>query len=346
MAPVTGQVRWLDREAPSRFERSWDELVASCPESGFMQSSAWADFRRGQGYGVVHAGLFEGDRLVGGAIAYGPPAPAVGGLWVLPEGPVLPWSEERLAASGMAALLEAFTTRACDEGIVGLRIEPRLGLPKPSSLRNFRRSPLDLLPPETLCLNLAASDEALLAQMKPKGRYNIRLAERHGVTVRVERTAAAMVELVRVLEEAARRDHFFLEPSSFFHGLAEALMPPGLAQVLLAAREGEVLGAMLLVTFGRRATYLYGGVSNRERHRMAGYALQWAAMRAARAAGCTQYDFYGYEPFGRSEHLYAGFSRFKRQFGGEATRFIGAHEAYFLDPLADAVVRALQEIGA
>jgi lipid II:glycine glycyltransferase (peptidoglycan interpeptide bridge formation enzyme) len=100
-----------------------------------------------------------------------------------------------------------------------------------------------------------------------------------------------------------------------------------------------------MVTHGRRATYLYGGVTGTERQRMAGYALQWAAIAHAHALGCETYDFYGFDPFGRPDHLYASFSRFKRQFGGRAVQFIGAQEHFFLDRLADAVVRAVQEIG-
>ncbi|MDQ3904436.1 MAG: peptidoglycan bridge formation glycyltransferase FemA/FemB family protein, partial [Actinomycetota bacterium] len=87
-----------------------------------------------------------------------------------------------------------------------------------------------------------------------------------------------------------------------------------------------------------------GGVANQQRHLMAGYALQWAAMLSARRAGCQVYDFYGYEATGAPGHLYASFSRFKRQFGGTPVRFIGAQTYSFLDGLADAVIQAVREI--
>jgi lipid II:glycine glycyltransferase (peptidoglycan interpeptide bridge formation enzyme) len=137
------------------------------------------------------------------------------------------------------------------------------------------------------------------------------------------------------------RHGFFLEPRAFFATLLETLAP-----AVHVAWHGETfLGAHLMVTHGRRATYLYGGVTGAERQRMAGYALQWAAIAHAHALGCETYDFYGFDPFGRPDHLYASFSRFKRQFGGRAVQFIGAQEHFFLDRLADAVVRAVQEIG-
>jgi lipid II:glycine glycyltransferase (peptidoglycan interpeptide bridge formation enzyme) len=152
--------------------------------------------------------------------------------------------------------------------------------------------------------------------------------------------------LYALLAETAERDEFFLEPPGFFAALAEALCPAGLARFLFAEHAGEPLAAMLLTTYGPRATYLYGGVSNRHRHLMAGYAIQWAAIQAAQRAGCAVYDLYGYEPYGAPDHLYAGFSRFKRQFGGEAQRFCGAYDFFFLDRLADAIVQVVRETTA
>ena len=186
--------------------------------------------------------------------------------------------------------------------------------------------------------------EAILARMKPKGRYNIRLAARRGVTVHEATAPAAVHRLYAVLAATAERDDFFLEPLPFFSTLTETLCPAGRARFLFAERDGETLAAMLLTTYGARATYLYGGVANSQRHLMAGYALQWAAMLSARRMGCHVYDFYGYEASGTPDHLYASFSRFKRQFGGTAVQFVGAQTYSFLDGLADAVIRAAREV--
>lgn len=110
-----------------------------------------------------------------------------------------------------------------------------------------------------------------------------------------------------------------------------------------AEHEGDTLGALMLVTYGPRATYLYGGIADNKRNMMAGYALQWAAMEAARECGCSTYDFYGYDAFRSSEHPYARFSQFKSRFGGEVVRFTGAQDYFFMDNLADAFVKVVQE---
>lgn len=322
--------------------REWEALVRASPASGVMQSLHWAAFRRREGFRVLFLTLRDGERLIGGMIGYAAGEQRAG-LLVAPEGPVLPWADEELARAGLRALLAEAERRAPEYGALAIRIEPHLAPPRPGLLRACRRAPLDLLPSETLYLDLARPDDEILAQMRPKGRYNIRLARRHGVAVSEATRPDAVYRFYRVLTEAGTRDDFFVEPLPFFAALAEELCPAGIARFLFAEYAGETVGALLLVTYGDRATYLYGGIGNRQRHCMVGYALQWAAMRRGRELGCRVYDFYGYEPYGAPDHLYAGFSRFKRQFGGRPARFIGAHDYVFLDRLADAVVQAARE---
>ena len=331
----------LDPASPAG--QAWEALAAASPAGGFMQSLHWAAFKRSQGFRTLHLGLYAGENLVGGALCYAAPAGYGAGFLVVPEGPLLDWGDAPAALAGLRLLLHAAERAAPALGTLALRIEPRLEPPRPRVLRAFGRAPLDLLPTETLYLDLARSPDALLAQMRPKGRYNIRLAARRGVAVSEARSPDAVGRFYAVVGTAARRDDFFVEPLAFFGALAEALCPPGLARFLFAEHAGETLGALLLITYGARATYLYGGVTNQRRELMAGYLLQWAAIQAARRAGCAIYDFYGYEPHGAPDHLYAGFSRFKRQFGGRPMRFIGAYDLFFLDHLADAVVRVARE---
>ncbi len=323
---------------------AWERLVQGCPESGFMQSLAWAEVKRAQGLTVLHAGLFQDDVLIGGALCYTHPQPNGATLLIAPEGPVLPWHAPDLVMAGLQALIEFLEGQAPAVGAIALRIEPRLAPPRPPVLRGFGRAPIDFVPQLTLYRDVTGDDAALLAGMRPKGRYNIKVAARHGVQVVESTDPADARRLFDLVAQAGERDDFFVEPPSYFTQIGASLMPQGMARILFAEHEGETLGALLLITYGERATYLYGGISNEKRPLMAGYALQWAAMRRARELGCRVYDFFGYEPFGDPNHMYAGFSRFKRQFGGDAVRFIGAQDRMFIDRLADAVIRAFQEI--
>lgn len=340
------EVKTLSDMAPdSALGVQWEALVKASPESGIMQSLAWCEMKLRQGLHSVHLGVFEDDRLCGGAVFYTSRHQNGAGIMVAPEGPVIPWRDRARSVDYLRRLTAACQEYAALHGIVSMRVEPRVSAPPPPVFREFGRAPLDLVPRQTLYLDLhPGEDEQLILQgMKPKGRYNINLAQRNTVVVSEHHTPDVVPEFYTAVMQASVRDQFALEPQSFFETLAAVLCASGHATFLLAHHEGDLLGALLLITYGDRATYLYGGVTNEKRNFMGGYALQWAAIKCARARGCRTYDFYGYVPHRSPEHPYSRFSQFKSQFGGQAMTFMGAHDYIFLDNLADAFVRASRE---
>lgn len=339
------EVRILSDLSPeSATGKAWETLVASNPSSGIMQSLHWSNFKRKQGLRALHLGLFQNENLVGGALFYTATRNRGAGFLVAPEGPVLPWDNQELSNEGIRLLVRAAESYAAQYDVMAVRIEPRLPPPVPNSMRGFGRAPVNLIPRETLYLDLTQSEEDLLLALKPKCRYNIRLAQRHGVAIRQDTTFEAIKRFYPLLREASCRDNFPIEPLPHFAALAETLCPSGLARFIFAEHEGDTLGALLLISFGERGTYLYGGISNRKRNLMAGYAMQWAAILTAKSLACTTYDMFGFDQFGSPYNNYAKFSRFKRQFGGTVMRFMGGHDYYFLDSLADVVIKAINEI--
>jgi len=332
---------WELREIGPEWDAHWDALAGQTPESGFMQASAWAAFKRAEGYQTPRWGLFEAGELRGGACMLSYPARGNEGFLVCPDGPILPWSNTPRAREGLRALLAQAEAWAARHGGLGLRIEPRLPPPCPSLLRNATRAPVDLNPIHSLILDLTLSDAELRAQMHPKGRYNLGLAERHGVQVTRSTRMQDLPVFYALFRETSERRSFFAEPYGFFLNLGAALFPCRMAELFLASWQGEPLAALLMVTFGRRATYLYGGSSAQHRNLMPTYALHWAALQAARERGCQEYDLYGYDPFGQPDHLYAGFSRFKRQFGGVRRDSIGGWDFLFYDRLAETLANRL-----
>ncbi len=329
----------LELENPS--SRLWNNLVAGNPASGFMQSIEWAQFKHAQGLKHYRLGIFQGENLVAGCLLYYA-ADNNPGFLVAPHGPILPWENKELARQCLGLLISTCERLAKEEGLIGLRIEPLLAPSLPDLLLEFGRAPIDLLPKETLCLDLTCSLEEIMAQMKTKGRYNIRLSQRKGVTVRSGTKSELIDSFYPILNITARRDHFQAEPASFFVELANSLLPNKLAELLIAEHEGEILGGLVQITFGKTSTYLYGGITNTKRNLMSGYALQWEAIQRAKAAGCTQYDFYGFDQFCSPSHPYGRFSNFKSQFGGTAKRYCGAQDYYFMDELADALIKVFQ----
>jgi len=322
----------------------WEELVRANPCSGFMQSLAWAEFKRRQGMRYLHLGLKENDELLGGAIFYTSHHNKGAGFFMAPEGPVLPWSDKERAQEGLSLLLKTAESSTGTFDTMAVRIEPRVEFPGPIAFADFGRAPIDLVPRETLYLNIEPEAEEILAAMHPKARYNIGLSARRGVTVKEDRSPDAIRRFYLVLQEAAARDQFLIEPFKFFTTLWDSLYLTGMVKLFFAEHEGETLGALMLICYGMRSTYLYGGITNKKRNLMAGYALQWKAITEAKACGSLIYDFYGYDQFMAPRNTYARFSKFKSQFGGRAVRFVGAHDHYFLDRLADVVVKAVNEL--
>ena len=327
---------------------AWDQLTQASHQdrdhSCFMQSWAWADFRELDGYQTFRYGLFDNHQLIGGCIFYFYPQPSAANIIFAPAAPILSQNlSPNSQIEGVKLLLAAAEKIAQNSsqsgGAIALRIEPLLS-DKPTWMdQNFRRSPADLMPSETLWIDLIQTEPELLANMSQKGRYNLRLSWRYGVKTSFHNDDAAIPIFFDLFYETAQRQGFLSEPYSFFIKLCQNLFREGMAEIGLAEYNNENLVAILLIYWGDRCTYLYGGRSDRDRQVMPAYAMHWAAIQRAKQRGCTIYDFYGYSD--DPHHAYYNFSRFKRQFGGKVIKTIGAHDYFFYDRLVDTIIHLL-----
>jgi len=174
-------------------------------------------------------------------------------------------------------------------------------------------------------MDITPGEEELLANMHAKTRYNIRLADRKGVKVRLVEDKADLRIFYQVLTETAERDQFLIRGYSYFESIWDEMVPTGYAKFFLVeSPEGETIAGALLMTIGDKAWYLYGASSNAHRNLMPNYLMQWEMIRWSRQQGCTLYDFRGVsgDITDESNPLY-GLYRFKKGFGGELTEFIG-----------------------
>lgn len=202
-----------------------------------------------------------------------------------------------------------------------------------TSKRNLVKSPSNILPVNTFFVNLEQEDEDLLERMRPKTRYNIRLALRKGVSVK-SCGPECLEDWYSLYRETALRNGIRHHDPEYFRTVFEArdaIRDPSLdVRLLMAEYDGEYLAAMFLVVSRRRGTYLYGASSGRKRHLMATYALQWEAMRTARSTGCMEYDMFGTAPNTDPSHPMHGLHRFKSGFGGRMFHRMGCWD-YPLD---------------
>lgn len=323
-----------ERLSPSVREE-WDDFVGRSPEAGFMQSWAWGEFKRSCGQEVVRLGVFDEDNsLCGGAAVYYVRSSLGASPLEVPHGPVF-CSEPALAGQAAGELMAELRCLAGEVRSPAVRIEPfREELP-PGMREGFVRAPLDLVPTPTRLVAVGRSDEELLAAMESKGRYNVRLALKKGVEAGCHSGTEALRDFYSLFELTSLRHGFSGESLAFFDQMLQCLggRSPQ-ARIYLAHYKGMLAAAAVVVFFGRRATYLYGGSSPFLGPVMAPYALHWRIMQDARAAGCAEYDLYGVAPEGMPFHPYARFSQFKARFGGRVFVPAGAHDLYLYSQIA------------
>lgn len=192
--------------------------------------------------------------------------------------------------------------------------------------RNLRKANTNILPANTIVLDLTQKESDLLQRMKPKTRYNIKLALRKGVEVR-----SMGIEGLKIwydlYHETALRNGLFINDYLYFETMFASKMEGEdnevKVQLLVAYYDGIPLSAMFLVLSSYRATYLYGASSSQMRNVMSTYALQWKAIQIAKANNCFEYDMFGIAPSPNPSHPMYGLYKFKQGFGGEIYHQLG-----------------------
>jgi lipid II:glycine glycyltransferase (peptidoglycan interpeptide bridge formation enzyme) len=244
----------------------------------------------------------------------------------VPWGPEPPWGQEPPPGDeAKTAMLRSLAEdlRALLPGNAAfVRFDPPwhtegADVPAPSLCAPFFRSAADVQSPDTALVDLSAGEEAMLNRMKSKGRYNIRLAHKRGVRVR-RGGAEELDRFYALYRETARRDGIGIHAPAYYRALFDhcALCSGQELRLYLAEYGGKTLAAAIVLFRKTVATYLYGASSNGDRHVMAPYAVQWQAMRDAKAWGCVDYDLFGIPPDADPDHPMAGLYRFKTSFGG------------------------------
>jgi lipid II:glycine glycyltransferase (peptidoglycan interpeptide bridge formation enzyme) len=303
----------LDRKA-------WDEFLSQRESVHLLQTGAWGALKSEFGWQAIrivnHA---SGAQILFRSLPFGRT------IAYIPKGPLGPdWQ----------ALLPEIDRLCRDQRAIALKIEPdgwqdrgtdeRTGPPP-----GFRMSPRPIQPVRTFVLDLTPEESVLLSNMKQKTRYNIRLARRKGVVVRLSQDLETFNDLIQITGE---RDAFGVHAPAYYRRAYDLFNPHGMCDLLVAEYDHQPLAALMLFTMHGRAWYLYGASSNQHRNFMPTYLLQWEAIRRARNLGCLQYDLYGVPDYsletleaefaGRSDGLW-GVYRFKRGFGGSLLRAAG-----------------------
>ncbi|MFQ6101068.1 MAG: lipid II:glycine glycyltransferase FemX [Anaerolineae bacterium] len=308
----------------------WNAALANLPTAHVLQTWEWGAFKLRYGWRPTRYLWLEpeGERPCAAAsvltrrLGHWPSA-----VMYVPKGPALNY--------GHIILLEHILGRLEDvarhERALFVKIDPDVWVDTAEGKvvvetlhrRGWRPSREQIQFRNTTLIDLSRSPDELLVAMKPKWRYNVRLAARKGVTVRQGRLTDLPL-LYQMYAETAARDGFVIRPEVYYRDVWGSFIKAGLAQPLIAEVEGEPVAMVVIFHFAGRAWYMYGASRAAHREKMPNHLLQWEAMRWARQQGCVIYDMWGApDVLDESDPLW-GVHRFKQGFGGELVRHIGA----------------------
>jgi lipid II:glycine glycyltransferase (peptidoglycan interpeptide bridge formation enzyme) len=183
---------------------------------------------------------------------------------------------------------------------------------------NFRKSFEDMTVASSLVVDINRSEDAIMAGMKPKTRYNIRLAQRKGVTVQ-QGSLENLRDFHNLYCQTAQRNGFSSCDLEHFSAMFRCrLSAPGHSELLfLIARHGtDILAGAIIGISGTAANFLYGASANIKRNLMASSLMHWEGIRRSRSLGCTTYEMGAVPPGHDPAHPFHGLYRFKTGFGG------------------------------
>ncbi len=305
---------------------TWEKFVVAQPHAAFPQSWAWGDFQSAFGRDVRRFFVMDGDCATAACqVIYR--ARRLFGYWLAPRGPVFAERSPQKIRQAFVRLCETMYGKLPHPSTLFYRFEPMLEARDARGvfpLRFRRQHAMD--PAVTIISDVRKTEEELLARMHEKTRYNIRVAAKHGVSVRMG-AAGDLEPFLALTRETAIRDGFVSHDDAYLRSLYETLSPCGMARLRVAEYEGKILAANMEIAYGDTVTYLHGASSSENRRVMAPFALHWQTMRTAREEGFAYYDWWGCNPDRVSHYYYKpaweGITRFKLGWGGERVEYAG-----------------------
>jgi peptidoglycan pentaglycine glycine transferase (the first glycine) len=318
---------------------SWNQLLCQELDGRLLQSWEWGQFKERYGWKADYLS-WKNDRgeVVAAALLLKRTVLSRFSILYCPRGPILAWSNEELRST----ILSELQKHAASEGTIFIKIDPDIVLgsvqPDPSHATwnhlgeqiasnmkqlGWRPSDEQIQFRNSMYLDLKPSIDELLNGMKPKTRYNIRLAKRRGVIVR--RGGYQDLDLLyRMYAVTSLRDGFTIRDQAYYQDAWGTFMKSGMAQPFLAEVDGEPVGGIIIFHYGKMAIYMYGMSLEVHREKMPNHILQWEAIKWAKEMGYAIYDFWGAPDTFTEEDPMWGVYRFKSGFGAEVVRTLGA----------------------
>jgi lipid II:glycine glycyltransferase (peptidoglycan interpeptide bridge formation enzyme) len=289
--------RYVDQFNPQK----WNQFVAeNGPLLGrFLQSWEWGEFQAAERWVLGHKGV---------ANVVEKKLPGFGMYAYCPRGPVV--------EGDFSAAVRELTETV--DSVLFFRFDPSIKTDLPAL------KTIDLQPAHTWITDLTSAQE-LLASMHPKTRYNINLAQRHDVQIKVD--THSLDDVWPLFEATSGRGKFRLHAKFYYKKMLETLGEGDChAHLVTAFFENKPVAANIVIDFADVRTYLHGASSYAHRALMAPYLLHWFLIKDAIEQGMKMYDWWGIAPTNQPDHPWAGVTRFKKSFPGREISYPGTYD--------------------
>lgn len=305
-------------------KNNWNDLVIANPDGGhFLQSIQWGDFKEQWGWQPSRFIFeFDGQKL---AIQILKKKTPLGWIWYCPKGPGLISFSHKF----WPVLLDSLAKEAKKNNAFLLKIEPEI-VETEEEIKKYRslgliKSALDLQFKATVFVDLKKTEEEILAGFKQKTRYNIRLAQKRGVSIKKDNSPDGIEKMYRLYAETGTRANFFLRPKEYTLSYWKKCIDANLGKIFIAYEGETPLAGLFAYFLGKKIWYKDGGSSRLRKEIMAPYALQWEAMRWAKNNGYEIYDMVAVPPKSEQnkKNPFEGLYKFKTGFNPEPTEFVG-----------------------
>ena len=326
--------------------QQWDDFVAQSVCCNITQSYEWGELAPHLDAEAMRVGVInEVGKLCAAILILIVRAPMLRrSYFYAPRGPIIDDPD----SPAMNVLLNFLKKEARNRGAFMLKIEPSVPDGDAKWLvalrkRGFRPNPYATHVRHEWVLDIHPDTQDILAGMKEKWRYNIRLAGRKGVTVRKGEGQADLDTFYRIYETTSERDQFFIHEKAHYEDVLRLFSEGDRAAILQAEYQGQVIAGIIVLCLGPWSWYMYGASSNDHRNLMPNHLLQWNGIQWAKAHGCLYYNFRGIPDVLEEGQELWGVYVFKQGFGGYAIRFLETHDLVY-QPLVYGVYRRLLEI--
>jgi lipid II:glycine glycyltransferase (peptidoglycan interpeptide bridge formation enzyme) len=322
----------------------WDHFISS--QGGcILQSTLWARFQKRFSKELLFVALmkedsgeFTGGNCLAASLVLINPLPLGFSYLFFPRGPVFARGvSEDMRVQYVAGLAQEAARQFKNKKIAFVRVEPEMewNSESRSLFKAFKfKKTISQNPQTTTMIDITGGEEEMLARCKQKTRYNIRLAEKKGVTV-VSSAEVPFETFWRLMTATSNQQRFRLHPKGYYRVLLDIARETAHHKTRLeffyALHDGDYLACAIVAVFGQNAYYLHGGSAKEKSNLMAPHLLHWEIIKKMKQEGITAYDLWGANPSVHKKGVeykesLVGVTRFKEGFGGRERSFVGTYD--------------------